>query len=71
MEAFATRFLALQDEADAPEETALRWFLWNLTDDGRTTFAHRLERRLGAPSDAQSMEEQLQELPLRDVLGMA
>ena len=71
MEAFATRFLALQDEADAPEETALRWFLWNLTDDGKMTFAHRLERRLGAPGDAQSMEEQLQELPLREVLGMA
>ena len=64
-------FKAMWMESGADEATATRFFIWNMSEDGRATFAARLERKLGAPRDPEHMEEQLSEVPLAEMFQLA
>ena len=57
LELFAGRFKAMWLESGADRAMASRFFIWNMSEEGRSTFAARLERKLGAPRDPEHMEE--------------
>ena len=57
MELFAGRFKAMWLESGTDGAMASRFFIWNMSEEGRSTFAARLERKLGAPRDPERMEE--------------
>ena len=54
------------EEAQADGPSVSRWFLWNMSEEGRASFAARLERRYGTPDDAESMEELLASIPIEE-----
>ena len=60
------RFKGLMEEAQADGPSVSRWFLWNMSEEGRASFAARLECRYGTPDDAESMEELLANIPIEE-----
>ena len=57
LELFAGCFKAMRLESGADRAMASRFFIWNMSEEGRSTFAARLERKLGAPRDPEHIEE--------------
>jgi hypothetical protein len=71
LESYVSRFRTLHEDAETDPGTAARWFVWNMTEEGRNRFAARLERKLGAPEDPAKMERRLAKIPLEEQFKLA